>query len=124
TNLDVVSARGEFLGGALAPGIEISLDALSSRAAQLRKVELVAPRSVIGKNTVEALQSGALYGFAGQVDGLVDRIIDEIGDVTAVVATGGLAPIVVPESQTITHHDPDLTLTGLRLVFDKNVDSA
>lgn len=122
TNLDVVSAKGEFLGGALAPGIEISLDALASRAAQLRKVELVAPRSVIGKNTVEALQSGALYGFAGQVDGLVDRIIEEIGDVTAVVATGGLAPIVVPESQTITHHDPELTLLGLRLVYDKNVD--
>lgn len=120
TNLDVVSAKGEFLGGALAPGIEISLDALSARAAQLRKVELVAPRSVIGKNTVEALQSGALYGFAGQVDGLVDRIVEELGEVTAVVATGGLAPIVVPESQTITHHDPDLTLTGLRLVFEKN----
>lgn len=122
TNLDVVSAKGEFLGGALAPGIEISLDALASRAAQLRKVELVAPRSVVGKNTVEALQSGALYGFAGQVDGLVDRIVEEIGDVTAVIATGGLAPIVVPESQTITHHDPDLTLSGLRLVFEKNVD--
>lgn len=122
TNLDVVSAKGEFLGGALAPGIEISLDALASRAAQLRKVELVAPRSVVGKNTVEALQSGALYGFAGQVDGLVDRIVEEIGDVTAVIATGGLAPIVVPESQTITHHDPDLTLIGLRLVFEKNVD--
>jgi type III pantothenate kinase len=122
TNLDVVSSKGEFLGGALAPGIEISLDALSSRAAQLRKVELVAPRSVIGKNTVEALQSGALYGFAGQVDGLVDRIVEEIGDVTAVIATGGLAPIVVPESQTITHYEPDLTLLGLRLVFDKNVE--
>ena len=122
TNLDVVSAKGEFLGGALAPGIEISLDALAARAAQLRKVELVAPRSVIGKNTVEALQSGALYGFAGQVDGLVDRIVEELGDVTAVVATGGLAPIVVPESQTITHHDPDLTLLGLRLVFEKNID--
>ena len=122
TNLDVISAKGEFLGGALAPGIEISLDALASRAAQLRKVELVAPRSVVGKNTVEALQSGALYGFAGQVDGLVDRIVEEIGDVTAVIATGGLAPIVVPESQTITHHDPDLTLIGLRLVFEKNVD--
>ena len=122
TNLDVVSAKGEFLGGALAPGIEISLDALSQRAAQLRKVELVRPRSVIGKNTVEALQSGALYGFAGQVDGLVDRIVDELGEVTAVVATGGLAPIVVPESQTITHHDPELTLTGLRLVFEKNAD--
>jgi type III pantothenate kinase len=122
TNLDVVSAKGEFLGGALAPGIEISLDALASRAAQLRKVELVRPRSVIGKNTVEALQSGALYGFAGQVDGLVDRIIEELGEVTAVVATGGLAPIVVPESRRITHHDPELTLTGLRLVFEKNAD--
>ena len=122
TNLDVVSAKGEFLGGALAPGIEISIDALASRAAQLRKVELVAPRSVIGKNTVEALQSGALYGFAGQVDGLVDRIVDEIGDVTAVIATGGLAPVVVPESQTITNYEPDLTLVGLRLVFEKNTD--
>jgi type III pantothenate kinase len=122
TNLDVVSAKGEFLGGALAPGIEISLDALAQRAAQLRKVELVRPRSVIGKNTVEALQSGALYGFAGQVDGLVDRIIEELGDVTAVVATGGLSPIVVPESLTITHHEPDLTLIGLRLVFEKNAD--
>lgn len=124
TNLDVVSARGEFLGGALAPGIEISIDALASRAAQLRKVELVRPRSAIGKNTVESLQSGALYGFAGQVDGLVDRIVDELGPVTAVVATGGLAPIVVPESRRITHHDPELTLTGLRLVFDKNTDPA
>ena len=122
TNLDVVSAKGEFLGGALAPGIEISLDALAQRAAQLRKVELVRPRSVIGKNTVEALQSGALYGFAGQVDGLVRRISDELGGITAVIATGGLAPIVVPESQTITHHDPDLTLVGLRLVFEKNID--
>jgi type III pantothenate kinase len=122
TNLDVVSAQGEFLGGALAPGIEISIEALAARAAQLRKVELVRPRSAIGKNTVEALQSGALYGFAGQVDGLVRRIEDEIGPVTAVIATGGLAPVVVPESETITHHDPDLTLVGLRLVFDKNVD--
>ena len=120
TNLDVVSAKGEFLGGALAPGIEISIEALASRAAQLRKVELVRPRSPIGKNTVEALQSGALYGFAGQVDGLVRRISDELGGVQAVIATGGLAPIVVPESETITHHDPDLTLVGLRLVFEKN----
>jgi len=121
TNLDVVSASGEFLGGALAPGIEISLDALAARAAQLRKVELVPPRSVIGKNTVEALQSGALYGFAGQVDGLVRRISAEMGGVTAVIATGGLAPIVVPEAETITHHDPELTLVGLRLVYAKNI---
>jgi len=122
TNLDVVSANGEFLGGALAPGIEISLEALASRAAQLRKVELVRPRSVIGKNTVEALQSGAVYGFAGQVDGLVTRIVEEIGTPTAVIATGGLAHIVIEESATITHHEPDLTLIGLRLVFERNVD--
>ena len=120
TNLDVVSAKGEFLGGALAPGIEISLDALAQRAAQLRKVELIRPRSAIGKNTVEALQSGALYGFAGQVDGLVGRIRDELPGIDAVIATGGLAPIVVPESRTITHHEPDLTLIGLRLVFERN----
>ena len=120
TNFDVVSKNGEFLGGSLAPGIEISLDALANRAAQLRKVEFVKPRSVVGKNTVEALQSGALYGFAGQVDGIIERIIDEIGPLNAVVATGGLAPLVVEESRTITHHEPDLTLEGLRLVFDKN----
>jgi type III pantothenate kinase len=120
TNLDVVSAKGEFLGGALAPGIEISLEALASRAAQLRKVELVRPRSVIGKNTVESLQSGALFGFAGQVDGLVTRIIAELGNVNAVIATGGLASLVIEESQTITAHEPNLTLHGLRLVFDRN----
>ena len=121
TNLDVISAKGEFLGGALAPGIEISIDALAARAAQLRKVELIAPRNVIGKNTVEALQSGAVYGFAGQVDGLVDRIVDELGTpVKAVIATGGLSAIVVPESETITNHEPDLTLIGLRLMFERN----
>ena len=121
TNLDVVSDKGEFIGGALAPGIEISIDALAQRAAQLRKVELVTPRTVIGKNTVEALQSGAVFGFAGQVDGLVDRICDELGqDVKAVIATGGLAGVVVPESETITHHEPDLTLIGLRLMYERN----
>ena len=120
TNFDVVSEKGEFLGGALAPGIEISLEALASKAAQLRKVEFTKPRSVVGKNTVEALQSGALYGFAGQVDGILQRIIAEIGPVKAVVATGGLASLVVEESSTITHHEPDLTLEGLRLVFEKN----
>jgi len=122
TNLDVISAKGDFLGGALAPGIEISIDALAQRAAHLRKVELVRPRSVIGKNTVEALQSGALYGFAGQVDGLVERIIEEIGAVTAVIATGGLAPVVLPEARTITDHEPDLTLIGLRLIYERNVE--
>lgn len=121
TNFDVVSARGEFLGGALAAGIEVSVDALAQRAAQLRKVELVKPRSVIGKNTVEALQSGTLYGFAGQVDGIVDRIVIELGvPVTAVIATGGLARTVLGESRTITVHEPALTLIGLRLAFDRN----
>ncbi|MGB9378966.1 MAG: type III pantothenate kinase [Mycobacteriales bacterium] len=120
TNFDVVSDKGEFLGGALAPGIEISVEALAARAAQLRKVELVRPRSVIGKNTVEALQSGILYGFAGQVDGLVRRIVAELGGEATVVATGGLAPLVLGESETIQHHEPDLTLIGLRLVYEKN----
>lgn len=128
TNIDVVSARGEFLGGALAPGIEISLDALASRAAALRTVELTAPRSVIGKNTVEALQSGVLYGFAGQVDGLVRRIQRELvgdsGAPVAVIATGGLAPLVLAECETVTHHEPDLTLVGLRLVFDRTQERA
>lgn len=120
TNFDVVSAKGEFLGGPLAPGIEISVDALAARAARLLKVELVRPRSVIGKNTVEALQSGLLYGFTDQVDGLVRRIAAELGEHPVVIATGGLAPLVVAESQTITAHEPDLTLIGLRLVFEKN----
>lgn len=129
TNLDVVSPRGEFLGGALAPGIEISVDALAARAAQLRKVELVKPKSVIGKNTVEALQSGTIYGFAGQVDGLVTRIIEELELLypgtgsTTVVATGGLAPLVVGISETIDSHEPDLTLLGLGMIFDRNTVS-
>jgi len=126
TNLDVVSPKGEFLGGALAPGIEISVDALAARAAQLRKVELVKPKSVIGKNTVEALQSGTIFGFAGQVDGLVNRIIDELSDLypdageVCVIATGGLAPLVLGISEMIEFHEPDLTLIGLRLVHERN----
>ena len=120
TNFDVVSERGEFLGGALAPGIEISVDALAARAARLLKVELVRPRSVIGKSTVEALQSGIIYGFAGQIDGLVRRIGAELGSQPVVIATGGLAPLVLEESETITEHEPDLTLIGLRLVFERN----
>jgi type III pantothenate kinase len=122
TNIDVISARGEFLGGVFAPGIEISVDALAARAAQLRKVEIARPRSVIGKNTVECLQSGIVYGFAGQVDGLVRRIItelDEDGPVT-VIATGGLAPVVLAECDTLDRHEPDLTLLGLRLVYERN----
>ncbi|WP_322762799.1 type III pantothenate kinase [Frankia sp. Cr2] len=120
TNLDVVSSRGEFLGGALAPGIEIALDALASRAAQLRKVELIPPRSVIGKSTVEALQSGMIYGVVGQVDGLVRRIAEELDTEPVVIATGGLASLIIAESETLAHHEPHLTLIGLRLVFTKN----
>jgi type III pantothenate kinase len=122
TNFDVVSERGEFLGGALAPGIEISVDALAARAARLLKVELVRPRSVIGKSTVEALQSGIIYGFAGQIDGLVRRISAELEQHPVVIATGGLAPLVMDEAETITQHEPDLTLIGLRLVFERNQD--
>ena len=133
TNIDVVSARGEFLGGALAPGIEISVEALTTRAAQLTTVELVRPRSVIGKNTVECLQSGILYGFTGQVDGLVRRILAELSGSSGsgrsistdpsvtVLATGGLAPLIVGVSDTITEHVPDLTLLGLRLVYLRSV---
>jgi type III pantothenate kinase len=123
TNIDVVSAKGEFLGGALAPGIEISLEALATRAAALRTVELVRPRSVIGKNTVECLQSGVLYGFAGQVDGLVRRILVELGPKAGpvtVLGTGGLAPLMAGESETITEFVPDLTLLGLRLTYLRN----
>ena len=120
TNFDVVSARGEFLGGALAPGIGISVDALAARGAQLVKVELVKPRSVIGKNTVEALQSGILYGFAGQVDGIVTRICRELGEPTTIVATGGLAPLVVDSCRTVNEREPDLTVHGLRLAFERS----
>jgi type III pantothenate kinase len=121
TNFDVISARGEFLGGAFAPGIEISFDALAARAAQLRKVEPAKPRSVIGKNTVECLQSGMYFGFAGQVDRIVERMIEEIGPVSAVIATGGLAPLVKDECRTITAYEPMITLIGLRMVYERNV---
>ena len=120
TNFDVVSAKGEFVGGVLAPGIEISIDALAARAARLVKVELARPRSVIGKSTVEALQSGILYGFAGQIDGLVRRIQAELGSAATVIATGGLAQVVIAESETLQVHEPDLTLVGLRLVYERN----
>ncbi|MCF7552519.1 type III pantothenate kinase [Pseudonocardia sp. WMMC193] len=126
TNIDVVSAKGEFLGGALAPGIDISMEALALRAAALRPVELVAPRSVIGKNTVEALQSGVLYGFAGQVDGLVRRIIAELGPgagPVTVLGTGGLAPLMRGISDTITEYVPEITLEGLKLTYERNVRS-
>ncbi len=124
TNFDAVSARGEFVGGALAPGIEISVDALSRRAAQLLKVELTRPPRVVGKNTVEALQSGIVYGFAGQVEGIARRMARELApddpDSVTIIATGGLATLVINEVSVIDAHEPWLTLIGLRLVFERN----
>ncbi|MFF0525869.1 type III pantothenate kinase [Actinomadura nitritigenes] len=123
TTFDAVSAKGEYVGGAIAPGIEISIDALSSRGAQLHKIELVRPRSVIAKNTVEALQSGIIFGFAGQVDGIVERMSEELTDEpdeVTVIATGGLAPLVLEESRSIDVFEPWLTLIGLRLIYQRN----
>src|ERR1700756_1183599 len=127
TNFDAVSARGEFVGGALAPGIEISVDALSRRAAQLLKVELTRPPRVVGKNTVEALQSGIVYGFAGQVEGIARRMAAELspedpGAVT-VIATGGRAPLGDGGGRSIAAQEPWLTLIGLRLVWERNMGS-
>jgi type III pantothenate kinase len=119
TTCDAVSASGEYLGGAIAPGIEISMDALVGRAAALRAVELREPRHVLGKSTVESIQSGAVYGFAAQVDGLCDRIQEELGDCT-IISTGGLADLITPLSKRIEHTEPWLTLHGLRLVYEKN----
>ena len=119
TNFDVVSERGEYLGGAIAPGIDIGMDALFARAAALRRVDLDEPRSVIGKTTVECIQSGVLYGHVELVDGLCRRIQAELG-VCTVVATGGLSGRITPLSSSIDHHEPWLTLHGLRLVFERN----
>jgi type III pantothenate kinase len=120
TTFDAVSERGEHLGAAIAPGIQISMNALVERTAQLRRVELVRPRSVIGKNTVESLQAGAIWGFAGQVDGIVRRMVAELGGTATVVATGGLAGAVLEACETVQRHEPWLTLHGLRIIWDRN----
>jgi type III pantothenate kinase len=120
TNFDVVSPAGEYVGGVLAPGIEISMDALFARAARLVKVDYAAPASVIGKTTVGGLQSGLVYGFAGQVDGIVGRIREELEAEAPAVATGGLAELITPHSRTIERVDPFLTLDGLRMVWGLN----
>jgi type III pantothenate kinase len=121
TNFDVVNEAGEFAGGVLAPGIEISMDALFERAARLPKVPFVAPERVISQTTVAALQSGLVYGFAGQVDAIVGRVKEELGvDGVPVVATGGLSDLIAPHSQTITAVDQELTLHGLRIVWSRN----
>lgn len=123
TTFDVVSEKGQYIGGAIAPGIEISLEALGRRGAQLRDVELLRPRTVIAKNTVEALQSGMIFGVASQVEGIVARMVGELGaDPTAVtvIATGYLAPLVLGECGCLTVHSPWLTLLGLEMVFRRN----
>jgi type III pantothenate kinase len=121
TNFDVVSQEGEYVGGVLAPGVEISMDALFARAARLMRVDFSEPPSVIGKTTVHSLQSGLVYGFAGQVDAIVRRIRDELGDEAPAVATGGLADLIAPHSHAIGKVDRDLTLEGLRLVWARNL---
>jgi len=119
TVFDVVSAKGEYLGGAIAPGVAISLEALYAQASALRSVELVKPRSVIGRSTVESIQSGVLYGFAAQVDGVVERIKEELGEAT-VIATGGLAGLISPHTKHVQYVEPWLTLHGLRIVHERN----
>jgi type III pantothenate kinase len=119
-NYDVVSPDGEYLGGAIAPGVQISMDALTARASKLVKVEVEAPETAIGRSTQAALRSGIVYGFAGQVDGIVGRIREELGAEATAIATGGLAPAIAPFCDEIDDTDDLLTLTGLRLVWERN----
>jgi type III pantothenate kinase len=120
TTFDCISQDGEYMGGAIFPGIHIAMDALFARASKLHRVELARPRSVIGKTTTGALQSGLLYGYAGLVDAMVERIRPELGGAPHVIATGGLAARVAAETKSIERVEPFLTLQGLRLLFEKN----
>lgn len=123
TSFDVYNVAGEFIGGAIAPGVQTSMAALSARGAQLGTVALVKPEHAIGRSTVEAMQSGATYGFAGQVDRIVEELAGELEESSVVVATGGLSGVIVEACRCIDHHDPWLTLKGLRLVWERNTEA-
>ncbi|HMK93424.1 MAG TPA: type III pantothenate kinase [Thermoleophilia bacterium] len=121
TNFDVVNADGDYVGGSIAPGVEVSMEALTTRAARLTKVDITEPAHAIGRDTLEAMQSGAVYGFAGQVDGIAEAIRVELGTEAPVVATGGLASLIAPHSRTISVVDPTLTLRGIELIMRRQV---
>jgi type III pantothenate kinase len=120
TTFDIVSGAHEYLGGVILPGIEISLDALTERGAKLPKIEIAEPRAAIGKTTVDAIRAGIVYGYAGAIDGIMRRVIAELGGEVDVIATGGLSTAIVPFTETIDEVDDLLTLTGLRLIHERN----
>ena len=123
-NYDVVSSAGEYLGGVISPGIEISLEALAARAARLPRVDIEEPRHAIGRGTREAIQSGVVYGYAGQVDGIVSRLREELGEEATTIATGGYAAAIVPSCDQVDEVDDLLTLTGLKLIWERNAAPA
>ena len=120
TNFDAVSGSGEYLGGVIGPGLQVSIEALAGRTAKLPRIELAEPETAIGRGTLAALQSGFVYGFAGLVDGIVGRMIAELADKPAVIATGGLAAVIAPLCESVDEVDPYLTLKGLRLIYERN----
>jgi type III pantothenate kinase len=120
TTLDAVTAKGEYLGGAICPGVQISADALFQRAARLPRIDVRKPSRIVGRTTVGAMESGLFYGYVGMVEGLVRRMTDELGGRVICIATGGLADVIAPETSLIQHVDPDLTLHGLRIVWERN----